>query len=322
MLILDATNKSIELVLGAVAVTNQLPFVAAFADHTSTAFSPAANDGQSNGATAVTIVAAPAASTQRQVKAIFVRNSDTAAAIVEVRLDVGGTKRILWRGTLATGDTLQFVDGEGWSVLDAAGSRKTSIQTIAGGSFTWYQHVNGGTGLSRYQIAGMANATALTTGAPSANNLRALPFVAPARGGVIDQLAFNVTTLLAGNARIGLYKNTADGNLYPGDLVSGTDSGSISTVTTGVKTFTVNVPLDPGRVYWLAHVCDAAATLRCLAVGGMWAALGLDSGLGTAPGFGITRAFTYAALPNPFGTTSPSVIGAVPIPALAARFSA
>ncbi len=322
MLILDTTGKSLEFVLGAAVAANQLPFVAAYADHTASAFTPAANDGVSNNTTAVTLVAAPAASTQRQLKYLIVENADTATATVTVRLNNGGTLRTLISVSLNPGENLQFTDGAGWQVLDAGGAVKTATASLLSGlGYDEYRHVNGASSLSRYQVAGLVNCTVLTTGAPSAGNLRALPFTAPAKGGIVDQLAFNVTTLLAGNARIGLYRNLSPGNLYPGDLVAGTDTGAIATGTAGVKTASVNVSLIPGELYWLAHLSDVAATLRCLALANMHPMHGLDSALGTAPGFGITRAFAFAALPTPFGAGG-SVISAVPIPALAYRLSA
>lgn len=180
----------------------------------------------------------------------------------------------------------------------------------------------GGSGISRYYVAGMGGATALTTGAPTANVLRAFPLRCPLRRGTIDLLAFNVTTLLAGNARIGAYRNAdaAGQNLYPGALIA--DSGSISTGTAGVKTYATSISFSPGELLWLAYCSDAAATLRALAVAGCETdTLGLDTGMGTAPGIGYSVAHTYGALPATF-TAGGAVISAVPLPALAARFSA
>lgn len=176
----------------------------------------------------------------------------------------------------------------------------------------------GGSGLEVWYLAGASNGLALATATMTANVLRAFPFVAPARGGTLDRLGFNVTTLLAGNSRIGLYASVSESNLYPSALLE--DSGSISTATTGVKSYTINRALKPGRLYYLAHVCDVAVVLRGFAVGGVSSVLGISNALGTTPNLGVSVAHTYGALPATF-TAGGAMITAVPLPALGYRFS-
>lgn len=112
---------------------------------------------------------------------------------------------------------------------------------------------------------------------------------------VVDQLACEVTTSAAGNIRMGIYR--ADKAWQPiGPPL--TDSGDISTGTTGVKTFTPGTPLYLQRGRWLQVVnCSASPTLRIL-TGGFegWIAttIGTNAGLGT---FYATRA--HAAFPTP-----------------------
>lgn len=121
MLILDATTKSLEIDLDGAVATTQLPFQANFVDVTTTAYTPGQNDGATNSTTAVTLVAAPAASTQRQVKLLTVYNADTASAIVTVQYNNNATLRTLVKITLAVGSTLVYTDGEGWRVITSAG---------------------------------------------------------------------------------------------------------------------------------------------------------------------------------------------------------
>jgi hypothetical protein len=123
--ILDTTTRSLEFLLGGVP-TNQLPFVADFADVTTTTFTPGSNNGVSNSTTAVTLIAAPAASTQRQIKSIGIENADTAVATVTVRYNDNATLRNLLVTNLQPGDTLQYNDAEGWSVLTKSGERKVT----------------------------------------------------------------------------------------------------------------------------------------------------------------------------------------------------
>lgn len=121
MIILDATNESVQAVLAAPATTNELQFTSSFVDVTTSTYVPGGNDGVTTGTSDVTIVAAPSASTQRQVKQITVYNADTVAATVTMIKDVGGTNRILCKVTLQVADTLQYNDGEGFKVITTSG---------------------------------------------------------------------------------------------------------------------------------------------------------------------------------------------------------
>jgi hypothetical protein len=131
----------------------------------------------------------------------------------------------------------------------------------------------------------------------------------------LDRIAIIVTTLLAGKVHFGIFADS--GVVYPSSLLL--DSGEFDTGTTGVKTATINLTLNPG-LYWAVIVGNAAPTLRALATGGAAAILGLDSGLGTASGLGYTVAFTYAALPATFPAGATVLTGTVP--AIFVRLSA
>lgn len=167
---------------------------------------------------------------------------------------------------------------------------------------------------NRWYCAGQANALALTTVAPTANNLRALPFFTPKKIS-LDQIAINVTTLIAGKARLGIYND--DGTVYPGTLLL--DGGEVDTGTAGVKALAISQTLT-AKLYWLVHVGNAAPTLRAVATGGLRHILGLDSGLGTAPGVGYTATFTYAALPASYPSGATVLTGTCP--AIFVRLSA
>ncbi len=156
--------------------------------------------------------------------------------------------------------------------------------------------------------------TALTTGAPSANVLRAIPFITSRRI-TLDSIAINVTTAATGYTRLGIYAD--NGNVYPGSLII--DAGAVDTGTTGVKALTINVTLDPG-LYWLVAVSNAAPTIRAFAVGSLIPVLGYASGLGTAASFGYSVAFTYGTLPSTFPSGA-ALITAAPIPAIFVRLS-
>lgn len=211
----------------------------------------------------------------------------------------------------------KLVAGAGISLADGGAGGDLSVAATVRG--TTGGHVSGGGGLARWYEAGRVNGTASTAASFSANVLRAVPFRAPARGCTIDQLAFLVTTLLAGNARIGAYRATSESNLYPGSLIC--DSGDISTGSATVKTFAPTpFVLTPGELIWLVHVGSVAPSLRSIPVGALDAILGTDTAMGTAPGIGLSVAHAYAALPASFPAGAAALTAAVP--SLAARLSA
>lgn len=123
MIILDSINKSLEIFLGGAVTTSQLPIVAAYVDVTTTTYTPGGNDTVTNNATAVTAIAAPVASTQRQVKLLTLYNADTVAQTITIRLNNSGTFRILLQIILSVGSTLVYTDGEGFTVITSSGAR-------------------------------------------------------------------------------------------------------------------------------------------------------------------------------------------------------
>lgn len=125
---LDATTRSLEILLGGSVTTNQLPCVAGWTDTTTTAVTPGTTRSISNDTTAVTAVAAPGASTQRQVQAVHVFNADTVDATVTVRLNDNSTYANLVKVTLEAGESLVYEARQGWQVIQADGALKTGIE--------------------------------------------------------------------------------------------------------------------------------------------------------------------------------------------------
>lgn len=105
MLVLDTTSKSITIVMSGAAATTNPSFTAAYADNNGTTFTEGANDGVLNGTTAVTAVAAPAASTRRIINTITVENNDTAAVTITVGYLNTASTRVIVKVTLQVGDT-------------------------------------------------------------------------------------------------------------------------------------------------------------------------------------------------------------------------
>jgi hypothetical protein len=120
--VLDTTAKSIKVSMSGAAATTNPDFVATWADNNGTTFTEGASDGTLNGTTDVTVVAAPASSTRRIIKAINIENKDSAPVTVTVKYD-SGTQRTIAKTTLAVGDTWTIT-----GVYDTNGNFKT-LQT-------------------------------------------------------------------------------------------------------------------------------------------------------------------------------------------------
>ena len=154
MILLDATTKTLEVDLDAAVTTNQLPVVASYTDlnQTTAAWDGAeSSDTQTNSTTAVTILSAPAASTTRKLQSLTVYNADTVAADVTIQLNNNGTLRILVKESLKPGETLQYADGEGFSVVNkkkiTEAFTSTSTSNITG---DWIEDDNTELALSGY----------------------------------------------------------------------------------------------------------------------------------------------------------------------------
>lgn len=133
-MILDTTSKSIQIILGEAKTTNDCDITASFADSVSgTTFVPAANDLTSNGTTAVTVVAAPASSTQRSVQEIRLHNNDTVTHTVTLRLDNSGTFRTVMVRTIPAGSDFLYAPDIGYppALADLAFAGTNTTQTTS-----------------------------------------------------------------------------------------------------------------------------------------------------------------------------------------------
>jgi hypothetical protein len=227
-MILDATTKSLEVLLAGAVTTNQLEIVADWLDMTATTTAPGDTGSVTNNSTAVTAVAAPASSTQRKVNEITIFNADTVAAIVTVRVNDNGTMRRKLKITLQPGYTLEYTFSSGWKVLDTNGLIQTSNTAVLSVA-TQIVGVNDQTGTSYTIGLGDAgkdvrcnNASAFTLTIP-ANSTTAFPIgtfllfsqqgagtvTATAASGVTLRAANGASTTVLYDAR-GLEKTDTD----------------------------------------------------------------------------------------------------------------
>jgi len=103
------STDALELVTSAACT---LDVVISYVDYTSSAATPGAQVTAITTATTTTVLSAPAASTQRQVKRLNARNKSTTACTVTMQRDVSGTNYELYSTSLGADDTLT-IDSEG-----------------------------------------------------------------------------------------------------------------------------------------------------------------------------------------------------------------
>ena len=174
ILVLDATTKSIVVVMSGAAATTNPDFTAAWADDTGSAFTEGASDGALNGTSSVTLVAAPASSTRRVIKNITIENKDTAAVTLTISYNNNSTLRVIAKVTLNVGDTWT-TDG----TFDTNGSFKQTLGSInlSSGVTGTLPVANGGTGVTTSTGTGsvvLSTSPSLTTpvlGTPTSGNL-------------------------------------------------------------------------------------------------------------------------------------------------------
>ncbi len=146
----------------------------------------------------------------------------------------------------------------------------------------------------------------LTTLAVTIDILYACPIKIPYTV-TLTAIGIEVTTGATGNVRIGMYTDVAGvptARLF--------DSGAISTAAPAAfKSAAISQTIVPGN-YWIAGVFSATPTVRAVTTANSQHDLGSSSGTDTAVHSGVSVAFTYAALPDPFTGGSALHVGNLP----------
>ncbi len=155
----------------------------------------------------------------------------------------------------------------------------------------------GGWHPNRYHGGQTTVPSSTQTLALSANTLYVVPF-AVGDTATFARIGIDVTVADAGkSARLGIY-SWSDG--VPGARIL--DAGAVSVGTTGIKEITISQALDAG-MYGLALVGDGTPTIRANSVAPI-AAFAIGTATPGVADYRMSRAFTYAALPDPWGTPS------------------
>lgn len=151
------------------------------------------------------------------------------------------------------------------------------------------------------------------------NTVTAMPFLAPARGGVIDKMAFHVVTgVAAKSVNFGIYDTVSATNLYPHSLLYST---TISIATNGRKEWTQTVNLTAGRLYWLVIQPEANVTIYGQSVTNLEMFFGVSPGTGISSQSYIQVSRTYASGLEATWSAGLNWLGSGTIPFLMYRFS-
>jgi len=141
MIILKATTESLQI---ATTTTADIDYSISYADITTTSFTPSTNEGKITTATTTTALAAPAAATQRQIKLITISNVHASASnTIAILKSISATLyKLTPTITLLAGETMQYMDGAGWTYYSATGAVKGD-QTAAGSNMQVQFNNNG-----------------------------------------------------------------------------------------------------------------------------------------------------------------------------------
>lgn len=127
MIILSETTDKVQVVLSESVITNQLQCFSSWRNRgLGTAIIAGRTVINTNGATPVDIVGSPTTG-QKLVDLITIYNSDTVNATVSVLFNFNSATYILFKATLAPGETIIYQESAGFLVFANSGAIKQSI---------------------------------------------------------------------------------------------------------------------------------------------------------------------------------------------------
>ncbi len=131
MILLKATTETLTITTTSVA---DIDYSISYADITATTFAPSTNEGKIIVSTTVTALAAPAASTQRQVKFISItnRHASTTNTVILKKLISATDYNLTPTIVLLAGETIEYIDGNGWTHYLVDGSIQGSFPIVTG----------------------------------------------------------------------------------------------------------------------------------------------------------------------------------------------
>jgi len=240
MILLTTVNDTLELVTSG---TSAVDYFVSWVDITTTAFTPGSTQGAITTATTTSIVAAPAASTQRQIKMITIANKGIANQTIAIQKDVSATNyEILPNVILGADESLHYVEKDGFSIRDINGRIKVIDPFQSGIDCRAIEYFK--VAYAAVELIGIPTTSVLQSGFPGAYTI--------GTPGVAGRTTDGTTTTDAGCVPIwtptgSLYltgvdfANVAFGTLQVLDLLW-INSGIVVTTTTGQTINSVTLP--------------------------------------------------------------------------------
>lgn len=111
MIFLTNTTHTLEVATSSTSTTN---YYISYVDITTSWWTPWDNQGSISSATTTTVLSAPAASTQRQIKLISIENTGTDSNTYTIKKDVSATEYVIYTCTLKPWENLTYTDGKGF----------------------------------------------------------------------------------------------------------------------------------------------------------------------------------------------------------------
>lgn len=111
---LTTVNDKLQIVLGGAITTNQLQCLTSYKIYTATTTSDGKLAVNTNSTTDVDLAGPPSSGEVYDIQNINVYNKDTVSATVTIKLDVGGTETILYKGIVGVGDVISWSAEGGW----------------------------------------------------------------------------------------------------------------------------------------------------------------------------------------------------------------
>ncbi len=131
MILLAGITDLIQVVTGSAVVS--IPVHASWVDLSGTTVTPSRLNTSITTAATTTVVTSPAASTQRNLKFLSIRNVHaTSSNDITVQHTDGTTVVVLIKVTLLAGYSLVYNDVSGWELLDTNGALVTAVAPAAG----------------------------------------------------------------------------------------------------------------------------------------------------------------------------------------------
>lgn len=113
-------STSLEISLGA-TVTTQMSFFCHFNEKSLTYLSGTSQNGVTNNTTWTTMVSAPLANFQREIREVFIKNDNNIPTKVSIRFTTTTSNSTIFSATLQTGYTLSYNIESGWKTYDQNG---------------------------------------------------------------------------------------------------------------------------------------------------------------------------------------------------------